>query len=163
MIRRLLTYFLKRKAYKLSENLDVFKRVIEESRQKNGRVVIAFTGAPGSGKTTLVKRLIENEIEDLYIVDDLVDMYGNRLTKRDIESIANNFSGGIFVLSDYRSALYIKNPDLIIMIDTDEKKRKNNLSKRGSKKKLYKSFFYKYPPLSFSCIGKPIFLISGDS
>ena len=160
MFRRLFGSMLLKRAVNLHDNWKYFKEEVERVRQEKNRVVIALIGAPGSGKSSFVRKLINKNIENLYVIDDLKDMYGRRLSVNDVNSIVKNFKGGVLILSDYRAAVYLKDLDIIIAVAVSEDKRYENLRSRKSRKKIYRGFLYRYPPIPFKFFNKPMFIIS---
>jgi len=134
---------------------------------KRGRCVVTFTGGPGCGKSTLA-RLVEEDgffsipAEKLFIIDDLRGPGGERYSKKQLKALIHQVRGKIFLLFDYRAAVYLKNADLCIILDLEEEQRLKNLKERSRRGyRRYRGRFYSVPPIPLRWKPKDVYVCKG--
>jgi len=117
------------------------------------RALIGILGSPGSGKSTMAKKISEKGFlgippEKILLLDDLRDQAGKQYRLRELKRVARSLSDKVLVLVDYRSAVYLRNLDFLIVLPVDEKERLRNLGKRSPRSlKRYGKARYSVPPI----------------
>jgi len=164
VIRRIIAQFLIKRGFSFNKDYNLFLRILKSIIDQKGNVIIAVIGAPGSGKSKFIHNIKQNgfgsiESGDIYIIDDLRDFEGNRYMIEDLQKIIEATDSKIFILSDYRGALYLRKVDIILYLKIDERKRRENLLKRKSKKFFYKTMLYRISPIPLRFLSKPLFII----
>jgi len=127
---------LKKGVYLNKNNFNSLKKDIYDIYEKNGKVVILFIGSPGSGKTKVASWIHNNGFlslskDQLCIIDDLCGEDNRRYNKSELKTFTEKIKNKIVIIFDYKAAVYIRNPDLIIYLSIDEKRRLMNLKKRS--------------------------------
>jgi predicted ATPase len=139
---------------------------INEIMHEQGNCVIAVSGSPGSGKSTIAARVKEEGFlsfgrDTLFVVDDLRGPNGERYSRRDIKKLSGTIPKRILMLFDYRAALYLKRADMCFILRLDEDERIRNLQQRSARSfKKYRNKWYGIPPIPFSFKKEKVFSCS---
>jgi len=166
VINRLITLISIKKAVKLDEkNINLFEYKLRNKVIDKGFAILAIVGPPGSGKTTISNKIINDGFltfknEEIMVIDDLIGPESIKYKKRDLKRPENICKRKLLIISDFRAAVYLKRLDFIILLKMDEDKRLENLKKRESRKyKLYKKWYFQIPPIPLRFIKKDLYLV----
>ncbi len=118
------------------DNVSSLVRRIESLLSERGSCVIAVTGGPGCGKSTLAHRVKEDGLfsrpaEYFFIIDDLRGPGGERYSRRQLITVTRQARDKVVLLFDYRAAVYLKKADLCIVLVLTEEQRLKNLKARS--------------------------------
>lgn len=136
-IRKLHTRQLLTRAPVLDErSVEILTRRLKTLRTEEEKYLIAITGGPGCGKSTLarhVKRegLFARPPQDFFVIDDLRGPEGERYSKRGLKELIEKKRNKIILVFDYRAAEYVRDANLCIVLVVDENRRIQNLKNRS--------------------------------
>jgi len=151
------------------KNIPVLKRRIEDTLLKRGRCVVTVAGSPGCGKSTLARRVKEDGFfsipaEKLFIIDDLRGPGGERYSIRQLKHLMRQAGDKVFLLFDYRAAVYLKNADICIILDLEEEQRLKNLKERSHRGyQRYRGRFYIVSPIPLRWKPEDVYVCKGIS
>lgn len=157
---------VKRAVFLDEKNIVFLEKRIKKAVETKGRCVVAVGGGAGSGKSTLARFIKKQGFlsipkNELFIVDDLRGPEGERYKRKDLGAIVDSINKKVFLLFDFRAALYLKRADICILFMLEEAERVENLKKRSlGRYNKYKKRYYSVPPTPFSLKTEDTYIVS---